>query len=44
MAVSGASGDRQRQGLNFEETYASGGSCLTMCMMMALAAHEDLEL
>jgi hypothetical protein len=39
-----AGGHRQRQGLDFEETYASVGSYRTMCMMMAIAAHEDLEL
>jgi hypothetical protein len=39
-----AGGHRQRQGLDFEETYASGGSYRTMCMMMAIAAHQDLEL
>jgi hypothetical protein len=39
-----AGGHRQRQGLDFEETYASVGSYRTMRMMMAIAAHEDLEL
>jgi hypothetical protein len=35
---------RQRQGLNFEDTYASVGSCCTMRMMMAITARENLEL
>jgi hypothetical protein len=39
-----AGGHRQRQGLKFEETYASVGSYCTMRMMMAIAAHEHLEL
>jgi hypothetical protein len=39
-----AGGHRQRQGLDFEETYASVGSYRTMRMMMAIASHEDLEL
>jgi hypothetical protein len=39
-----AGGHRQRQGLDFEETYASVGSYRTMRMMMAIAAHEDLGL
>jgi hypothetical protein len=39
-----AGGHRQRQGLDFEETYASVGSFRTMRMMMAVAAHEGLEL
>jgi hypothetical protein len=34
---------RQRQGLDFEETYASVGSYRTMRMIKALTAHEDLE-
>jgi hypothetical protein len=34
----------QRQGLDFGETYASVGSYRTMHMMMALSAHEELEL
>jgi hypothetical protein len=37
-------GHRQRQGLDFEETYASVGSRRTMRMMMAIAIHEDLNL
>jgi hypothetical protein len=39
-----AGGHRQRQGLDFEETYASVGSYRNMRIMMAIAAHEDLEL
>jgi hypothetical protein len=39
-----AGGHRQRQGLDLDETYASVGSYRTMRMMMAVAAHEDLEL
>jgi hypothetical protein len=39
-----AGGHRQQQGLDFEETYASVGSYRTMRMMMAVAAHENLEL
>jgi hypothetical protein len=39
-----AGGHRQRLGLDFEETYASVGCYRTMRMMMAIAAHEDLEL
>jgi hypothetical protein len=35
---------RQRQGLDFEETYASVGSYRTMHMIMAIAAHDDQEL
>jgi hypothetical protein len=39
-----AGGCQQWQGLEFEETKASVGSCRTMRMMMTIAAHEDLEL
>jgi hypothetical protein len=35
---------RQQQGLDFEETYASVGSYRTMRMIVAITAHEDLEL
>ena len=39
-----AGGHRQQHGLDFEETYAPVCSYRTMRMLLAVAAHEDLEL
>jgi hypothetical protein len=39
-----AGGHRQQQGLDYDDTYASVASYRTLRMMMAISAHEDLEL